>query len=195
MKILRILALVILLPFTVLAQDLKDITIKEGTLKMGKKKMPCQYAEYPFDKAHTQASIDKMMGREELKRSARKKGVNIYRGIVWTAIAPTKNDYYIKVKSKKGNTIVYLAVSKGYDNYVTLTNDPLIAGKTNYFLKKLNGQISNDIFIEKNETELKVMEAKNEQASQELKEAKKAQAEKAKEVEKLKRHDAPNPTR
>lgn len=199
MKLLRIIALVILLPFTALAQDLVDVAVKEGTLKMGRKKIPCLYAEYPYDKAATIAEIEKNVERAGIKRSARKRGVNIYRGAEWIVFAPTKNDYYIKVKKirkpMKGGTIVYIAVSKGYDNYVTLANDPMIAGKTNFFLKKLNGQISNTLFMEKNEAQLKSMKAKNDQAEKELTEAKKQQAAKEKQIKQLKKQDAPNPAR
>jgi hypothetical protein len=195
MKLLRIIALLILLPLMAPAQDLKDVEVKEGTMKMGKKKMPCLYAKYPYSKEQTVNGIESVIDRDGIKRTGRKKGVSIYRGATWQTFSSTKGDYYYKVKDKKGKTTLYFCASKGYDNYVTLANDAATANQIAIFLKKLNGIIFNNIALQNEQNELKEMKAKNEQAEKDLKKAKDAEVEKAREIKKMQRNDAPNPTR
>lgn len=195
MKLLKLVALILFFPFALLAQDVKDITVNEGTVKMGKKKMACFYAEMPYSTSETKKGIEDFLNNSELKPSARKKGFVIHRGQVWLFIADTKNDYYYKVKNKKGKTILYLTVSKGYDNYVTLANDGLTASKAAFFLKKVNGHIANMLYLQQKQAEMKAIEAKKEAATQALKEVKKEEAEKSKEIQQLKRSGGSNQTR
>jgi hypothetical protein len=183
MKLTRILLLALLLPFCVAAQD---VAIKEGSAKMGKKKMWCFSARYDYGKKITKETVNEIMDNAGLRRNSHKKGVSKYKGASWSAISNSKCDYYYKLKGKKGRTTMYLAVSKGYDNFVTSTNDAEIAGNITRLLTDLQTQIATAQMIQEKEAELQKMNKENEAAKKQLKDAESQQAQKANEIKKLK---------
>jgi hypothetical protein len=184
MRTLHLILLVLLLPFSLLAQQ---VTVTETATKMGKKKLWCFAASYNFDKAPTKEVIEQQLSDAKLKRSARKKGFSIYKAATWPAISNTKCDYYYKTKSKKNKTTLYLSVSKGYDNYVTTANDAEVAANITRYLQNLNPQIATAISLKKNEAELKVMQQNNQEAQKKLDEAKKEQAAKAGQIQQMRK--------
>ncbi|GAA4463101.1 hypothetical protein GCM10023093_10810 [Nemorincola caseinilytica] len=175
--------LVFMLPLATYAQS--EVEVKEGNVKMGKKKMWAFSATYRHDKSVTAAVLDKNMEDAKLKRSSRKKGVQAYKAAQWPAVSDTRGDYYYRVRSKKGKTTVYMVASKGYDNYVTTTNDAATAAKVTQYLQRLDGQIAAQEAIQQKEVEMKQLEAKNAAMAKELEASKEAQAKKAKEVREL----------
>jgi hypothetical protein len=58
-----------------------------------------------------------------LKRSGldgkRKKGITIYREVILSEISPLKLDIYTQVEKRGVGSVVYMAASKGYDNFTT----------------------------------------------------------------------------
>jgi len=187
---IRLLLLVLILPFGLWGQDIK---IKEGPVKMGKTKLWCFSARYNYDKTATTEAMEQNISRANIKRSSRKKGFSKYKGVSWTTFSNTSCDYYYKVRSKKGRSTVYLCVSKGYDNYVTSTSDAAIAGNINTYLQNLNEQIAQIADLKQKEVELKAMEKKNAEAQKQLDAAKKEEAEKAKQLQQAKRIQAEQP--
>ncbi|MCF8451490.1 MAG: hypothetical protein K9G49_16580 [Taibaiella sp.] len=193
MKLLQVLLLALLIPSLIFAQE---VTVKEGNVKMGKTKIWCYQATYNYDKAITIETIEADLGRANLKRTKKKKGFCIYRGVSWAEMSNNKADYIYKTKTKKGKTTVYLSASKGYDNFVTTKTEPEFAGKIIAYLNKLNGEIANTLAIRAKEQELKSIEKKNEEINKQLAESKKQEAEKAKELQNLKRvQTAPAPVK
>ncbi len=194
MRNLRFLFLIVLFPFTVSAQN---IEIKEGNAKMAKTKLWCFSTTYKYDKTLAIEIIESKIASANLKRSARKKGFSIYRGVSWSTIIPNnKADYYYKVKGKKGKTTFYFCASKGYDNYVTTAQEPELAKNIISFLQTLDTDMATAASIRAKELELKSITEKNAEINKQLEETKKQENQKSKEIEALKKKQvAPDPVK
>ncbi len=78
--------------------------------------------------------------KERLKRSGlegkSKSGVTAYRGVTLAEIAPEKIDMYTKVDKgpDDNSSLVYVAVSKGYDNFANAAEDSLLIERVKTFL-------------------------------------------------------------
>lgn len=190
---MKILFIALLVPFFTFGHG---GTIKEGNEKMGKTKVWCFSTTLPFAKDVTIETIERSLAKANLKRSTRKKKFMIYRGISWRKISENKCDFYYKVKSKGGKTTIYIAVSKGYDNFVTTQNDDEIAGNIKDYLDDLEHVISHEVAIRQKEAELKKIEMKNAEANKKLEQSKKEEAERAKEIQTMKKvQTAPAPVK
>jgi hypothetical protein len=194
MRIVRFLLLIALFPFTVSAQN---IEIKEGSAKMAKTKLWCFSTTYKYDKSLAVETIEGKLASANLKRSARKKGFSIYRGVSWSTIIPNnKADYYYKVRGKKGKTTFYFCASKGYDNYVTTANEPELARNIVTLLQTLDTDMATAASIRAKELELKSISEKNADINKQLEETKKQESQKAKEIDALKKKQAaPDPVK
>ncbi len=194
MKTLRLFLLIVLFPFTISAQN---IEIKEGNAKMAKTKLWCFSTTYRYDKSLAIEAIEAKIASANIKRSARKKGFSIYRGVSWSSIVPNnKADYYYKVKGKKGKTTFYFCASKGYDNYVTTAKEPELAKNIITLLQTLDADMATAAAIKAKELELKSIEEKNAEINKQLEETKKQENQKAKEIEALKKKQiAPDPVK
>jgi len=191
---MRFLLIIALFPFTVSAQN---IEIKEGTTKMAKTKLWCFSTVYKYDKSLAIEAIEAKLTGANIKRSARKKGFSIYRGVSWPSLIPnTKADYYYKVKSKKGKTTLYFCASKGYDNYITTTKEPELARNIINLLQTLDTDMATAAAIKTKELELKTISEKNAEINKQLEATKKQENEKAKEIDALKKKQiAPAPVK
>lgn len=187
MRYLKLTLLILLLPVLALAQG---VTITEGSTKMGKKKMWTFSATYRYDKASTAIVMQQNMESAGLKHPKTKKGVKMYKGVVWNSMSPNKGDYYYKVKSKKGRTMVFITASKGYDNYVTTENDAQMASKISNYLRNLEGQIASAIAIKQKEVEMQELSKRNEELNKEMEANKAKEAQKANEIRNM-RNTAP----
>lgn len=194
MRTLQLLLFIALLPFTTQAQN---IEIKEGNAKMAKTKLWCFSTVYKYDKNIAIETIEAKIASANIKRSARKKGFSIYRGVSWPSIIPNnKADYYYKVKSKKGKTTFYFCASKGYDNYVTTTKEPELARNIITLLQTLDTDMATAASIKAKELELKSIAEKNAEINKQLEATKKQENEKAKEIEALKKKQvSPDPVK
>ncbi len=78
--------------------------------------------------------------KERLKRSGlegkSKSGVTAYRGVTLAEIAPEKIDMYTKVDKgpDDNSSLVYVAVSKGYDNFANAAEDSVLIERVKTFL-------------------------------------------------------------
>jgi hypothetical protein len=194
MKLLKATLLVILFPLLAIAQN--PITVTEGSTKMGKEKMWTFSATYKYGKGYTDAAMYKNLEDAGMKRSGHKKGVSKYKAASWPAISATKGDYYYRIRTKKGKSTVYIAASKGYDNFVTGTNDEATAMKLTKYLQDLDGQIANDIAMEAKQKEIAEIAKRNEELNKELKASKEQEAQKAKELNTMRKmQTAPAPVK
>jgi hypothetical protein len=194
MRSLRFLLIIAFFPFTVSAQN---IEIKEGSAKMAKTKLWCFSTVYKYDKSMAIEAIEAKISGANIKRSARKKGFSIYRGVSWPSVIPNnKADYYYKVKGKKGKTTLYFCASKGYDNYVTTTKEPELARNIVNLLQTLDTDMATAAAIKAKELELKSINEKNAEINKQLEATKKQQSDKAKEIDALKKQQkAPDPVK
>lgn len=64
------------------------------------------------------AALDARLKRSGLN-GKRKKGITIYREVILSEISPLKLDIYTQVEKRGVGSVVYMAASKGYDNFTT----------------------------------------------------------------------------
>jgi uncharacterized protein YPO0396 len=75
------------------------------------------------------------MARSGLKEKA-KNGIVKYTGVTLSEISPDKVDIYTKVeKGPNNSSVVYMAVSKGYNNFTNNASDSLITQNVKIFLQ------------------------------------------------------------
>ena len=178
------LLLTALFPSVIFAQD---VIVSESSETMGKEEMWCFAARYDHDEDITREVLGQRIMESGITKGTEKKGVSIYKGATWADISAAKCDYYLKTKGKKHKTTVYLCVSKGYNNFVTSANDAATAANITAFLQQLERQITTAETIKQKEAELKAIEKRNTEAQQKLEKAKKDEAEKAGQLEDMKK--------
>jgi hypothetical protein len=110
-----------------------------------------------------------------------KKGNGVYKGVILSEISKDKIDLYTKVEQGPNNTsVVYLAVSKGYNNFTSASTDSVLTENVksflNSFVKDANNQfadvgISNQIKGE-NKSEMDYQKLLDEKLDLEKKRAK-----------------------
>lgn len=183
---MRKLQLLLVLIVTSLLATAQDITINEAMVSMGKSEKWCFAAKYPYKKEVAQAAMEKNIAKAGLERSSSKKGVYTYKAALWTVISEAKCDYYYKIESKKGKTTLYFCVSKGYDNYVTSSNDVTTSNNIKQYMLHLQDQMKTALEIEAEEAKLKKMADANAETKAELEKSRKEQAEKEEKLKALK---------
>ena len=127
---------------------LASVTIFSGMIVYGQE---AKEASVMIDKANRNAVMiaidqpEKITGDALLKRLERaglkerpRNGVAKYKGVTLSEISPDKLDIYTKVeKGPNNSSIVYMAVSRGYDNFVNGTIDSTITQNVKTFLQSL----------------------------------------------------------
>ncbi|HEY4876746.1 MAG TPA: hypothetical protein VIH86_14300, partial [Puia sp.] len=110
-----------------------------------------------------------------------KKGVGSYKGVVLSEISKDKIDVYTKVESGANNTsLVYMAVSKGYNNFTSSDADTVITQNVEAFLNSFVKDADNhfaDVGIsnqikDENKSEKEYQKLLNEQSDLEKKKSK-----------------------
>lgn len=183
MRPVKITLFFLLFPIALFAQQ---VQVTEGTAKMGKKKLWSFMATYNFNKNQTLEVLEGDVKTANLKHASKKKGFKIYKGATWTTITPNKSDYYYKVKEKHGKTTLYFVVSKGYENYVTTTNDATMAASITSYLQNLDGRITTNEQIKLKQGELAKIEAEKKANEAALEASQKQQKLKTQEIKTLK---------
>jgi hypothetical protein len=83
----------------------------------------------------TRDALQQRFERSGLKEKARK-GVTRYKGVTLSEISPDKVDIYTKVESGPNNSsVVYMAVSRGYNNFTTSAADSSLTENVKIFLQ------------------------------------------------------------
>jgi len=85
----------------------------------------------------TRDALHQRLERSGLKERT-KEGVIKYKGVILSEISPDKVDIYTKVEAGPNNSsVVYMAVSKGYDNFTNNVADSAITQNVKIFLESL----------------------------------------------------------
>ncbi len=105
-----------------------------GELEWQKTKIPATIIEVPQSASVTETAIKQKL--TQLGYSGKEtKGVTIYKAIRITEISSEVFDLYLKVERKsrkdKDESVVYFAVSKSSQSFVTRDDDPLLIQKIN----------------------------------------------------------------
>ncbi len=85
----------------------------------------------------TRDALQQRLERSGLKERS-KEGVIRYKGVILSEISPDKLDIYTKVEAGPNNSsVVYMAVSRGYDNFTNNVADSAITQNVKIFLESL----------------------------------------------------------
>lgn len=85
----------------------------------------------------TSDALQQRLERSGLKSKSRN-GVMSFKGVVLSEISPGKVDMYTKVeKGPNNSSVVYMAVSRGYNNFTNSAADSSIAQNVSTFLESL----------------------------------------------------------
>ncbi len=161
-----LLTTLLLLPAMTFAQQVKETMVKKG-----KEKVPAFTVKYKHSKSLTRATVKESITEAGIKHIKHKKGFFTFKGAEWQTISTNKLDYYYKVTGNKRKSTIHFAVSKGYDNYITPSNDATVADNITRYLETLDGKMANKEAINDKQEELEKIE--------------KAKAKKEKELNKL----------
>lgn len=128
----------------------------------------------------TTDALEQKLQRAGLKAKVRK-GAASFKGVILSEISKDKIDLYTKVESGPNNTsLVYMAVSKGYNNFTNSGNDTVIMQNVTSFLNSFvkdadnhfaDVDISNQI-KDQNKSEKEYQKLVNEQKDLESKKTK-----------------------
>jgi hypothetical protein len=107
-----------------------------GELEWQKTKIPATLIEVPQSPSVTEAAIKQKL--TQLGYTGKEtKGVTVYKGVRIPEISNEAFDLYLKVERKsrrdKDESIVYFAVSKGYENFVKSGDDPAMTQNINTY--------------------------------------------------------------
>ncbi|HEX4958673.1 MAG TPA: hypothetical protein VFV46_10890 [Lacibacter sp.] len=107
-----------------------------GELEWQKTKIPATIIEVPQSSSVTEAAIKQKL--TQLGYNGKEtKGVTVYKGVRIPEISTEAFDLYLKVERKsrkdKDESVVYFAVSKGYENFLKSGDDPLMTQKINTY--------------------------------------------------------------
>lgn len=167
-----------------LAGNAQDIT--EGTVKVGKDQKMGYIAESRYGTDEVEAVMTQKLTAAGITKGKKKSKFYTYKEVTWPAISPAKIDLFYKVQKKKHKSMIYLVVSKGYNNYVTTATDALTSSNITSFLKDIDRAVLHNEEVARKEAEVKEMNDKLQQEKNDVKKAEDEKAKKAKELDDLK---------
>jgi hypothetical protein len=103
---------------------------------------PCVMNTYNFSQDLLDETIKKKFAEAKVDNPDKSKGYKIYRGVSFPAFGSEKLDIYIKTDGKKETSICYIAVSKGYDNFLNPTTDSATMAMVAAWMNELNAGAS-----------------------------------------------------
>jgi hypothetical protein len=114
----------------------------ESNIEIAKVNQPCIMATYNFSEDLLIETIKAKMTEAKVPSPDKSKGFKVYSGVVLPAFGTEKLDIYIKTDGKKQTSICYIAISKGYDNFISKTTDTTTIANVMAWLNNLNGDAS-----------------------------------------------------
>ncbi|PZF73694.1 hypothetical protein DN068_06770 [Taibaiella soli] len=150
----------------VMAQD-----VKETTVSFMKADHAAFSGSYNYPKSMVEKVLADRLAATGLDHGKSTSGFKRYSETIWTGITDTKGDIYTKVSGSKKNAVVYVLISKGYDNFISSTTDSGTAAKTKDFLVGLEKDISayqQQLILEERQKELAKQEKKEQDLQKKL---------------------------
>ena len=122
----------------ILAQD-----ISVGTASIAKVNRPCIIAGYtmPSDIIRD-ALADKLKKSKISKGSKVRGGFRVYKGVSIPEISDDKIDVYTRITGKKDKSTLYVAVSLGYDNFVSPETDSQMVEKVKAYIRSMMSNVN-----------------------------------------------------
>ena len=122
--------------------------IIEGTVTMNKVVRPAIAGEFNFTSEVTEAVILEDLRTRGFGKGDSQKDFKMYAGIAFPMFSTEKIDLYVKVapksKSEKGKSLVYLVISKGYDNFISGATDQATMDSAKIYLGSLMGKFEQE---------------------------------------------------
>jgi hypothetical protein len=117
--------------------------ISVGTASIAKVDRPCIIAAYtmPSDIV-SEALADKLKQSNIKKGSKVKGGFRVFKGVSIPSISDDKLDLYTRVTGKKENSTLYMAVSRGYDNFISPEGDAETLEKAKAFVQSMLSNVN-----------------------------------------------------
>ncbi len=116
---------------------------KEASLMIGKENHPAVMIQVDQPEKDTREALKLRMERSGLKERL-KRGIVRYEGVTFSEISPDKLDIYTKVEEGANNgSVVYMAVSRGYNNFTSSVADSAITQNVKNFLESFILDASN----------------------------------------------------
>lgn len=141
---------------------------RDVSLKIDKENRNAVTISVPQTEDITRSALRQQLEKSGLKKKTRD-GIDRYSGVVLSELSPVKMDIYTKVeKAINEGSNVYMAVSRGYNNFTNQADDSLITENVKTFLVNFSQQAGNyasDLAIA---NQIKTVE-KDERALQQLK--------------------------
>lgn len=94
------------------------------------------------DKEFVASSLEAYFKQKFNAKPTTSKGYRSYKGVYWPEFAAEKLDVHYKLDHKKGNTRVTMLVAKGYDNFISSSSAPEIAGAVKGFMNTIEDKAS-----------------------------------------------------
>ena len=115
----------------------------EGSVTIDKTNRNALILNLNQPEAVTRAALTKRMDRAGLNGKA-SSGYTKYSGVTFSEISRDKVDIYTMVKKAPNDgSIIYMAVSRGYDNFISSTNDSATSANTRVFLNSMVAEADN----------------------------------------------------
>jgi peptidoglycan hydrolase CwlO-like protein len=112
-------------------------SVREGSIQYNKTSQSGLIADYNYSKEAVEAVLQKRFADAKLGKSKSSNKFNVFAEVIWGEITSDKVDVYYKVSTKKNVTTVEIMLSKGYDNFVSASNDPNATLNLKNFLMSL----------------------------------------------------------
>jgi hypothetical protein len=98
-----------------------------STIEILKGAQPCVMATFPFSEDLLMETIKLKMERAKLDGPDKAKGgFKVYKAASYADFGNEKFDIYFKTDGKKESSICYMALSRGYDNFVNKDKDEVV---------------------------------------------------------------------
>ena len=115
----------------------------EGSVTIDKTNRNALMLNVNQPEAVTRAALTKRMDRAGLNGKAAG-GYTKYSGVTFSEISRDKVDIYTMVKKAPNDgSIVYIAVSRGYDNFISSSNDSATSANVRVFLNSIVAEADN----------------------------------------------------
>ena len=118
--------------------NLKAQTISEDRISFMDGKQDAVVAKYQYSEDVMEAAIDKVLAEKKIKKTKNTKGFRLYQGVIFDDLCRDVIDLYIKIDGNKKETTVTILISKGYNNFISSSNDGNTIKNTKNLCKVFN---------------------------------------------------------
>lgn len=113
-------------------------TISEDRVSFMDGKQDAVVAKYQYSEDVMESAIDKVLAEKKIKKTKNTKGFRLYQGVIFDDLCRDVIDLYIKIDGNKKETTVTILISKGYNNFISSSNDGNTIKNTKNLCKVFN---------------------------------------------------------